>query len=118
MFRDVRGHAQAAVVLPDTFTMYHWKYITSLALKYRVPVIYGILDFVDAGGWMAYGVDQSALYRGAAVYVDKILRGANPATLPIQQATQFALAVNLKVAKALGITIPESILLRADEVIR
>ena len=75
LFREARGHAQAAVVLPDTFTMYHRKYITSLALKYGVPVIYGILDFVDAGGWMAYGVDQSALYGAAAVYVDKILRG-------------------------------------------
>ena len=83
-----------------------------------MPTIYGLLEFVDVGGFMAYGVDMSVVWQGTAAYVDKILRGARPAELPIEQPTQFYLAVNLKTAKALGLTIPESILLRADEVIR
>ena len=75
-------------------------------------------DFVDTGGLLSYGSNQTVLFRRAAEYVDKILRGAKPAELPIEQPTQFHLAVNLKTAKALGLTFPESILLRADEVIR
>ncbi len=97
--------------------MYHRKQITMLATKHRLPTMYGLLDFVDVGGLMAYGVDLTVVYQGAAVYVDKILRGAHPADLPIEQPTKFTLVVNLKTAKALGIAIPESILLRADEVI-
>ncbi len=117
-FRQARKQSQAAIVLPDGFVMYHRRQITGLAAKYRLPTIYGLLEFVDVGGFMAYGVDLTVLWRGAAVYVDKILRGAHPAELPIEQPTQFFLAVNLKAAKALGLTIPESILVRADEVIR
>jgi putative ABC transport system substrate-binding protein len=117
-FARARRQSHAAVVVPDGFTMYHRKQITALATKRRLPTVYGLLDFADAGGLMAYGVDQTVLYEGAAVYVDKILRGAHPADLPIQQPTKFTLVVNLKAAKALGIAIPESILLRADEVIR
>jgi ABC-type uncharacterized transport system substrate-binding protein len=118
VFRQAREHSQAAIVLPDGLTMYHRRQITGLAAKYRLPTIYGLLDFVDAGGFMAYGVDLPVLWRGTAVYVDKILRGAQPGELPIEQPTQFSLAVNLRAAKALGLTIPESILVRADEVIR
>ena len=80
--------------------------------------MYPLRDFVDAGGLMAYGADPTILYQRAAEYVDKILRGAKPADLPIQQPTQFKLIVNLKTARALGLTFPESILLRADEVMR
>jgi putative ABC transport system substrate-binding protein len=117
-FAHARRQSQAAVVLPDAFTMYHRKQITMLAAKRRLPTMYGLLDFVDVGGLIAYGVDQTVMFQGAAVYVDKILRGAHPADLPIEQPTKFTLAVNLKTAKALGIAIPESILVRADEVIR
>ena len=117
-FALARRQSHAAVVLADAFTMYHRRQITMLAAKRRLPTMYGLPDFVDVGGLMAYGVDTTVLYQGAATYVDKILRGARPANLPIEQPTKFTLVVNLKTAKALGITIPESILLRADEVIR
>jgi len=80
--------------------------------------MYYLRDFVDAGGLLAYTPDFAVIFRRAAEYVDKILKGANPADLPIEQPTQWTLTVNLKTAKALGLTIPESILLRADEVIR
>ena len=118
LFRQARGQVQAAIVVPEAFTMYHRKQITGLAAKYRLPTIYGLLEFVDVGGFMAYGVDMTVLWRGTAVYVDKILRGAHPGELPIEQPTQFSLAVNLRTAKALGLNLPQSILLRADEVIR
>jgi putative ABC transport system substrate-binding protein len=118
VFRQARGQAQAAAVVPEIFTMYHRKRITALAAEYRLPTIYGLPDFADVGGLMAYGVDQTAFYRGAAVYVDKILRGARAADLPVEQPTRFSLVINLKAAKALGLAVPESLLLRADEVIR
>jgi len=117
-FASARRQSQAAVVLPDGFTMYHRKQITKLAAKRRLPTVYGLLDFADVGGLIAYGVDQAVVYQSAAVYVDKILRGAHAADLPIEQPTKFTLVVNLKTARALGIAFPESILPRADEVIR
>ena len=89
-----------------------------LAVRNHLPTIYTVLEFMDSSGLMAYNADSMLLYRRAAEYVDKIHRGAKPADLPIEQPTQFKLIVNLKTARALGLTFPESILLRADEVIR
>jgi putative ABC transport system substrate-binding protein len=80
--------------------------------------MYGMRDFVDAGGLMAYGPNNAMLWRRAAEYVDRVLRGANPEALPIEQISQYSLTVNLKVAMTLGISVPDSILVRADEVLR
>ena len=93
------------------------KTIVQLAAKHRVPVIYASREFVDAGGLMSYAVDYRHLYVRAANYVDGILKGANAGDLPIEQPTKFELVVNLKAAKALGLMIPQSVLLRADRVI-
>jgi putative ABC transport system substrate-binding protein len=117
-FEQAGRKAQAVLVLPDPMVAAHRGQVTALAAKYRLPTMYYLRDYVDAGGLMAYGPDLAVLYRRAADYVDKILKGAKPGDLPIEQPTKFELIVNLKTAKALGITIPESILLRADEVIR
>ena len=94
------------------------KRIVDLANKYRLPAIYFQKEFVDEGGLMSYGVDYVDLYRHAATYVDKILKGAKPADLPVQQPTKFELVINLKAAKQIGLTIPQSMLYRADKVIR
>ena len=94
------------------------KQTTTLAAKYRLPAIYLQTEYVQTGGLLSYGPDFSFMWRRAGDYVDKVLRGANPADLPIEQPTRYVLSVNLKAAKALNLTIPESILLRADEVIR
>ena len=91
--------------------------IAELAARSRLPAIYTAQDYVEAGGLMAYGVNLGESFRRAATYVDKILKGAKPADLPVEQATKFDLVINLKTAKALGLTIPQSLLLRADEVI-
>jgi putative ABC transport system substrate-binding protein len=88
-----------------------------LALAARLPTIHGAREFVEAGGLISYGPNQTDLFRRAADYVDKILRGAKPSDLPVERPTKFDLILNLTTAKALGLTIPESILLRADEVI-
>jgi len=113
-----RAHAQALYVLDDPFFYVHRMTLAKLASKARRPAIYGARHYADAGGLMSYGADYGDLFRRSAGYVDKILKGAKPGDLPIEQPTKFELVVNLKTAKALGITIPESILLRADEVIR
>ena len=110
--------AQAVLVLPDPIISATREQVTALAAKHRLPAMYTLRDFVDVGGLMAYSPDLAVLFRRAADYVDRILRGANPGDLPIEQPTEYRLTVNLKAAKALGITIPDSILLRADEVIR
>jgi putative ABC transport system substrate-binding protein len=92
--------------------------LAELAVTHRLPAVSGQREYVEAGGLIAYGAKLAELFRRAAVYVDKILKGARPGDLPIEQPTKFELVVNLKTAKALGITIPQSILLQADEVIR
>jgi putative ABC transport system substrate-binding protein len=117
-FEQARRTAQAVIVLPAPFISAHRGQVTALAAKYRLPTIYYLRDYVDVGGLMAYAPDLNDQFRRAADYVDKILKGSRPADLPIEQPAQWSLIVNLKTAKALGITIPESILLRADEVIR
>ncbi len=94
------------------------KRIVELSGKYRLPAIYPQDEFVEAGGLMSYGTDYNDLYRRAVVYVDKILEGAKPADLPVQQATKFEFIINLKAAKQIGLTIPPNVLVRADEVIR
>jgi putative ABC transport system substrate-binding protein len=94
------------------------KRIVELAGKYRLPAIYFQKEFVEAGGLMSYGADYEDLYRRAAVYVDKILKGAKPADLPVQQATKFEFIINLKAAKQIGLTIPPDVLARANKVIK
>jgi len=94
------------------------KPIVELAGKYRLPAIYPQDEFVEAGGLMSYGADYDDLYRRAAVYVDKILKGAKPADLPVQQATKFEFVINLKAAKQIGLTIPGRVLERANQVIK
>jgi putative ABC transport system substrate-binding protein len=94
------------------------KRIVELASKYRLPAIYPQKEYVEAGGLMSYGPDGIDLYRRAAVYVDKILKGAKPADLPVQQATKFEFVINLKAAKQIGLTIPVRVLERANQVIR
>ena len=117
-FEQAAQKAQAVLVLPDAVISAHSSQVTALAAKHRLPAMYPLRDFVDAGGLMGYAPDLTIQWRRGAEYVDKILRGAKPADLPIEQPTQYVFLVNLKTARALGLTFPESILLRADEVIR
>ena len=113
----VRKGAGGVLVLASPFFSSQSQRIVSLAAKTRLPAIYEHRGFVEAGGLMAYGPNHSDMFRLMALYVDKILRGAKPGDLPVEQPTKFELVVNLKTAKAIGIEIPTSILLRADEVI-
>ena len=94
------------------------KRIVELAVKYRLPAIYFQKEFVDEGGLMSYGADYDDLFRRAAVYVDKILKGAKPADLPVQQATKFEFVINLKAAKQIGLTLSPEFLSRANKVIK
>ncbi len=113
-----RNHDQGVVVASPAFMFVHRKAVIDLAAQHRIAAVYEIQVFVESGGLMSYGVNVSEMQRRAAVYVDKILKGAKPADLPIEQPTKFDLVINLKTAKALGLTIPPSLLQRADEVIQ
>jgi putative ABC transport system substrate-binding protein len=105
------------VVMPDVFVQVHRAEIISLAARYNVPAVYQLSLFVRQGGLLSYGADGADLFRRAAPYIDRILRGTKPADLPVQLPVKFEMVVNLKTAKALGLAVPQSILLRADEVI-
>jgi putative ABC transport system substrate-binding protein len=115
--RMKREGAEALIVPPDALFTKQRVQITRMVLDNRLPSVFANREYVDAGGLMSYGQPLSEYYRRAATYVDKILKGAKPADLPVEQPTKFELVINLKTAKALGITIPASILLRADRVI-
>ena len=112
-----KNHDQAVVVTSAAFMFVHRKTVIDLAAAHRIPAVYELEVFVEPGGLMSYGVNVSEMKRRAAVYVDKILKGAKPADLPVEQPMKFELVINMKTAKALGVTIPPSILLRADQVI-
>ena len=114
----IKDRPQGLLVLDDPLFIPHRTSIVEFAAKHRLPAIYPFREYAEAGGLMAYSVNLFDLARHAATSVDKILTGAKPSDLPIEQPTKFELVVNLKTGKALGITVPESILLRADEVIR
>jgi putative tryptophan/tyrosine transport system substrate-binding protein len=113
-----RDRAGALNIVPSPMFFSHRKRIAELALKHRLPTVVSAREYVEAGGLASYGPDFPDQFRRAAVYVDKILKGAKPGDLPIEQPTKFELVINLKTAKALGLTIPQSLLGRADEVIQ
>jgi putative ABC transport system substrate-binding protein len=113
-----RARAGALTVLPFNMFFNERRRLVDLATKNRLPVVYPWREFVDAGGLLSYGLNVADLFRRAATYVDKILKGAKPGDLPVEQPTKFELVINLKTAKALGLTIPPSVLGRADEVIQ
>ncbi len=113
-----RDRVGALRIQSDPITEQWRSRIAELAIKHRLPTMFDLRTYVEAGGLMSYGPETSDLYRRAAAFVDKILKGAKPADLPVEQPTKFELVINLKTAKALGLTIPQSILIRADEVIQ
>ena len=115
---EAKQEAQALLILSDPVTFTARRQLVALAVKNRLPTISPMREFVDDGGLMSYGSDSADLGRRSAEYVDKILRGAKPGELPIEQPTRFVLVVNLRTAHDLGLQVPESVLLRADEVIR
>ena len=110
--------AEGLLTLDDPFTIAHRTRIIDLALRYKLPAVYAVRPFVDAGGLMYYGPDRVDQNRRAANYVDKILKGTKPADLPVEQPTKFEFIINLKAAKQIGLTIPQSVLYRADKVIK
>jgi putative ABC transport system substrate-binding protein len=112
-----KAAAQALIALTDPILFSQRNRIVDLASSSRLPAVYFFQGFPEAGGLMSYGPNDADLFRRAAGYVDRILKGAKPRDLPVQQPTKFDLVVNLKTAKALGLTIPESFLLRADKVL-
>jgi putative ABC transport system substrate-binding protein len=117
-FKEARAkRADAVVVLASPILEAHRTEVAALAAQYRLPTIYHVEEFVEAGGLMSYGVSFLDLYRRAATYVDKVLKGATPADLPVEQPTKFELVINLKTAKALDLPIPPILLLQADKVI-
>jgi len=113
-----RGHAGALIALDDPLIVAHRMQIVALAAKTRLPAMYGLTAYARAGGLITYGPNIPDLWRQAAAFVGKILKGTKPADLPVEQPTKFELVINLKTAKDLGLTIPQSVLARADEVIK
>jgi len=113
----VGKRAEALVVFPDGMFLAQAPLIIALAARSRLPAMYGVREFAEAGGLMAYGANLSDMHRRGAYFVDRILKGAKPADLPVEQPTKFELVINLKTAKALGLTIPPLVLFRADQVI-
>ena len=113
-----RDQRSGLIVAPDGFTQVHRKLVLDLATRFQLPAIYPYRHYADEGGLMSYGVDTHHQIRQAASYIDRILRGAQPADLPVQQPTKFELVINHKTAKTLGLTIPETLLATADEVIQ
>jgi len=113
-----RDHVDAVLVPGDTFLFTERQRVTELALERRLPGMYSLREFTEAGGLMSYSAPLTEQFRRAAVYVDKILRGASPATLPVESPSHYELVINLKTAKALGLTVPKALLQRADEVIQ
>jgi ABC transporter substrate binding protein len=114
----MKNQDKGVLVTSSTFMFVHRQAIVDLAAAHRIAAVYELQGFVEPGGLMSYGVNVSEMERRAATYVDKILKGAKPADLPVEQPTNFEFVMNLKTAKALGLTIPQSLLLRADEVIQ
>ena len=108
---------QAVIVLVDAMLQGNRARITDLAARHRLPAVYGLSEYAEVGGLLAYGPNRLDMFRHASVYVDKILKGANPGDLPVEQPTKFELVINLKTAKTLGLTIPPALLVRADQVI-
>jgi putative ABC transport system substrate-binding protein len=113
-----KARADGLTVLTSAMFISQRRRVVDLAAQNRLPAVYAWREFIDAGGLMSYGPDLADLFRRAATYVDKILKGAKPADLPVEQPTKFELVINLKTAKALGLTIPQSLLVRADEIIQ
>jgi putative ABC transport system substrate-binding protein len=114
----LRARPEALIVVPDPLVAVFAAPIQAFVAKNRLPVMYGVRASVNDGGLMSYGIDFGEHVRSAARYIDKILKGAKPADLPVEQPTKFELVINLKTAKALGLTVPQSILIRADELIQ
>jgi len=112
-----RERAEALLVLTDSMLVGQRRRVAELAARSSLPALYSQREFVVDGGLVSYGPSLTDMFRRAAMHVDKILRGAKPADLPVEQPTKFELVINLKTAKALGLTIPPSLLLRADQVI-
>jgi putative tryptophan/tyrosine transport system substrate-binding protein len=113
-----KGRADAVLVLPSPITLSQRRQVVDLAANSRLPAIYWATEFVEAGGLMTYSVSFTDLFRRAATYVDKILKGTKPADLPVEQPTKFEFVINLKTAKQIGLTIPPNVLARADKVIK
>ena len=119
VFSEIRnGRVSALIVLRNPVASAHRKQIVEFVMKSRLPAIYVSPEWMESGGLMSYALDVSDNYRRAATYVDKILKGAKPAELPIEQPTKFELVINLKTAKQIGLTIPPNVLARADRVIK
>lgn len=117
VFADIKRDSEAAIILASPFMVVHRPRMTQLAIRHRLPTMHTYRSFVEAGGLASYGAKWPDLYRRAAQFVDRILKGAKPADIPVEQPTTFELVFNMKTAKALDLTIPRSLLLRADQVI-